>query len=238
MFRFIPNVLLKQLYNRNSLHNTSDGFTFSLKNRLADARFTSLTRIRIDGKDYPVTAFRLELEGNAALDVSQISVANPLEFPLRRQVNAHAWAEPLAPGQHTLELTLQTQPFGTLVITVTDNLQQPLPANPHNGISTGIPRNPANDTLPDIIRQRQDYIQQFTQTTPTHLTNYGFDPAVVQGNCEQFVGVAQVPIGLAGPLRINGEHAQGDFLIPMATTEGTLVASYNRGIKLLNQCGG
>ena len=238
MFRFIPNVLLKQLYNRNSLRNTSDGFTFSLKNRLADARFTGLTRIRVDGEDYPVTAFRLELEGNEALDVSQISTANPLEFPLRRRVNAYARAEPLAPGQHTLELTLQTQPFGTLVITVTDDLQQPLPATPNKGISTGVPRNPADDTSPGIIRQRQDYIQQFTQTTLTHLTNYGFDPAVVQGNCEQFVGVAQVPIGLAGPLRINGEHAQGDFLIPMATTEGTLVASYNRGIKLLNQCGG
>jgi len=50
--------------------------------------------------------------------------------------------------------------------------------------------------------------------------------------------VVQVPLGFAGPLRINGEHAQGDFLIPMATTEGTLVASYNRGIKTLNLSGG
>jgi hydroxymethylglutaryl-CoA reductase (NADPH) len=45
-------------------------------------------------------------------------------------------------------------------------------------------------------------------------------------------------LGFAGPLRVNGEHAQGDFLIPLATSEGTLVASYNRGIKLLNLCGG
>jgi hydroxymethylglutaryl-CoA reductase (NADPH) len=60
----------------------------------------------------------------------------------------------------------------------------------------------------------------------------------VQGNCEHFVGVAQVPLGLAGPLKVNGEHAQGEFLIPMATSEGTLVASYNRGIQVLNQSGG
>ncbi len=52
------------------------------------------------------------------------------------------------------------------------------------------------------------------------------------------MGVAQVPIGLAGPLHIRGEHAQGDFYIPLATTEGTLVASYNRGMRLLNECGG
>ena len=47
-----------------------------------------------------------------------------------------------------------------------------------------------------------------------------------------------MPIGFAGPLRINGEHAKGDFLIPLATTEGTLVASYNRGIKVLSLAGG
>ena len=50
--------------------------------------------------------------------------------------------------------------------------------------------------------------------------------------------MAQVPIGLAGPLRINGEYASGDFLVPLATTEGTLVASYNRGMRLLTQSGG
>jgi hydroxymethylglutaryl-CoA reductase (NADPH) len=52
------------------------------------------------------------------------------------------------------------------------------------------------------------------------------------------MGVAQVPIGLAGPLRIEGEEARGDFYIPMATTEGTLVASYNRGMRLLSESGG
>jgi hydroxymethylglutaryl-CoA reductase (NADPH) len=50
--------------------------------------------------------------------------------------------------------------------------------------------------------------------------------------------VAQVPIGLAGPIKINGEYAIGEFLVPLATTEGTLVASYNRGIKVLNLSGG
>ena len=50
--------------------------------------------------------------------------------------------------------------------------------------------------------------------------------------------MAQIPIGFAGPLTIHGEHAQGDFIVPMATTEGTLVASYNRGMKVLNSSGG
>jgi hydroxymethylglutaryl-CoA reductase len=47
-----------------------------------------------------------------------------------------------------------------------------------------------------------------------------------------------VPIGVAGPLLVNGEHAQGEFYVPLATAEGTLVASYNRGMKLLHAAGG
>ncbi len=47
-----------------------------------------------------------------------------------------------------------------------------------------------------------------------------------------------MPIGLAGPLLVNGEYAKGEFFVPLATTEGTLVASYNRGMKLLRESGG
>ncbi len=61
---------------------------------------------------------------------------------------------------------------------------------------------------------------------------------MLTGNVEQFIGVAQVPIGVAGPLLVNGEHAQGEFYVPLATAEGTLVASYNRGMRLLYEAGG
>src|SRR5262249_46337677 len=71
-----------------------------------------------------------------------------------------------------------------------------------------------------------------------HVNHYSIDPAALPGNIENFMGVAQVPIGLAGPLLVNGEHAQGEFYVPLATTEGTLVASYNRGMKTLHPSGG
>jgi hydroxymethylglutaryl-CoA reductase (NADPH) len=101
-----------------------------------------------------------------------------------------------------------------------------------------IPRDPDNDYSPKIVKQRQKFVEDFTDQKLVHAPQFSFDPALTQGNIEHFTGVAQVPLGFAGPLQINGEHARGEFLIPLATTEGTLVASYNRGMKVLNQCGG
>ena len=59
--------------------------------------------------------------------------------------------------------------------------------------------------------------------TLEHVASYSFDPAALPGNIEHFTGVAQVPIGVAGPLLVDGEHAQGEFYVPLATAEGTLV---------------
>ncbi len=57
-------------------------------------------------------------------------------------------------------------------------------------------------------------------------------------NIENFVGTVRVPVGVAGPLRVNGTHAQGDYYVPLATTEAALVASYHRGASLLTEAGG
>jgi hydroxymethylglutaryl-CoA reductase (NADPH) len=59
-----------------------------------------------------------------------------------------------------------------------------------------------------------------------------------KGNIENFIGMTQVPTGLVGPLRINGTAAEGDFYVPLATTEGALVASYSRGAKATRLSGG
>ena len=55
---------------------------------------------------------------------------------------------------------------------------------------------------------------------------------------EHLVGSVKVPVGVAGPLRIHGRHAVGDFFVPLATTEGALVASYSRGARLITHAGG
>src|SRR5256714_8695601 len=101
-----------------------------------------------------------------------------------------------------------------------------------------VPRDRENDYTREAAHTRQEFVHEQTGVELEHVSSYTFDPATLTGNVEQFLGVAQVPIGLAGPLLVNGEHAQGEFYVPMATAEGTLIASYNRGMRLLYEAGG
>ena len=57
-------------------------------------------------------------------------------------------------------------------------------------------------------------------------------------NIENPIGTVQIPIGVAGPVRINGEYAKDDFFVPLATSEGALVASINRGFSAITAAGG
>lgn len=61
---------------------------------------------------------------------------------------------------------------------------------------------------------------------------------VYRHHIENFIGCVKLPVGLAGPLRVNGLFAQGDYYLPLATTEAALVASYSRGAQLISEVGG
>lgn len=116
------------------------------------------------------------------------------------------------------------------------------PASGENAAATRerneLPRDRTNDYTGHAARQRCAFLHQHTGAEFKHVGTYSFEPECVRGNIENFIGAAQVPIGVAGPLRIDGELAQGDFYIPLATTEGAVVASYNRGMHLLSASGG
>jgi hydroxymethylglutaryl-CoA reductase (NADPH) len=101
-----------------------------------------------------------------------------------------------------------------------------------------VPRDRGDDYTRDAAKLRREFLAERTGATLEHVAHHSLDPATLPGNIEHFTGVAQVPIGVAGPLLVNGEHAQGQFYVPLATAEGTLVASYNRGMKLLHEAGG
>lgn len=101
-----------------------------------------------------------------------------------------------------------------------------------------IPRSKTDDYTAETAAERAAFIETQSGAALTHVRSGSVGADAVRNNCENFFGVAQVPMGLAGPIRIDGEHAKGDFYVPLATTEGTLVASYSRGMKLLSACGG
>lgn len=63
-------------------------------------------------------------------------------------------------------------------------------------------------------------------------------PEQYNANIENFIGTVKLPVGIIGPLRINGLNAHGDFHVPMATTEAALVASYARGAYAATKSGG
>jgi hydroxymethylglutaryl-CoA reductase (NADPH) len=95
-----------------------------------------------------------------------------------------------------------------------------------------------DDYTPEAAEKRRAFVAEKTGAALDAIGRYALDPASLPGNVEHFVGAAQVPIGIAGPLLVHGEHVDGEVYVPLATTEGTLVASYNRGMKLLRAAGG
>ena len=64
------------------------------------------------------------------------------------------------------------------------------------------------------------------------------NPELFSANIENFIGTVKIPVGIIGPLRINGLNAGGDYHVPMATTEAALVASYARGAYAATKAGG
>lgn len=227
----VPSLLLKQLYTFGSLKNIPEGVSFSLKNRLSDATVTGLNHVQIGSKKIPLENIELRLEDGQVLHPAHISKDKPVDFPLRAVLEIVAKGESLNEGKHKLEVGFEAKPFGKLKLKVEGGIKQ------EQEDRVLIPRG-KDDYDDEIIKIRQRFVEDFTEKKLEHIPHYSFDPHIVQGNCEHFTGVAQIPLGFAGPLHVKGEHAQGEFLIPMATTEGTLVASYNRGMKLINACGG
>ena len=69
--------------------------------------------------------------------------------------------------------------------------------------------------------------------------NYAFPAEQAAGsNIENMVGAAQIPMGVAGPVKIDGGAYDGETYLPLATTEGALLASVNRGLSVIDDSGG
>ncbi|MGZ6070716.1 MAG: hydroxymethylglutaryl-CoA reductase [Myxococcaceae bacterium] len=228
----IPQLLLRQLYTAGSLTNAAGGARFSLKNRLSDVTLTRIVGVRIGKLEIAAGELQVDMGDGRWRPATDVTPERPEEFPLRKIAHVRAPGQVLPEGTYELEIAIEVKGIGGLTIKVKDHVGQPL-ERPRS-----VPYSKEDNCTPEVIGERQRFIEVFSGMKLQHLNRYSFDPQVTKGNIENFTGVAQVPIGFAGPLKVNGEHAQGEFIIPLATTEGTLVASYNRGMKVLNLSGG
>ena len=85
--------------------------------------------------------------------------------------------------------------------------------------------------LADSPARPQDQVEIADAVSTASAESYG-------QNIENFIGTVKVPMGIVGPLRINGINAHGDYFLPLATTEAALVASYGRGCDIASGAGG
>ncbi|MBX2842374.1 MAG: hydroxymethylglutaryl-CoA reductase [Flammeovirgaceae bacterium] len=228
----IPSLVLKQLYTRGSLENTVNGLEFSLKNRLTDVKIIAIKSIKVAGNEIDKSLVSLDLgKGNIA-KMKDFGKDGLVEFPLKAKLQIVIAGMELKEGKYKIEVSFDAKQYGNLHLKVEDSISA---ADDH---IVKIPRDNEDDYSEKVIKERQKFVEDYSGAKLEHVSKYSFDPHLTDGNCENFTGVAQVPLGFAGPIKINGEYAKGEFLVPLATAEGTLVASYNRGIKVLNLCGG
>lgn len=88
------------------------------------------------------------------------------------------------------------------------------------------------------VARRRAWLEDRTGSQLPHLGAFTGDSESMRGNIENLIGAVQVPVGIAGPVLVRGEEAEGLFYVPMATTEGALIRSYERGLVALTHSGG
>lgn len=132
------------------------------------------------------------------------------------------------------------------------NIRRALQDHPEAELATLLrPLPPSVEPLPPPLPMPRSWSREAYHARRDFLASHGgpsleairlddHDPEAdaLQGNIENFIGMARIPVGVVGPLRVRGVHARGDFFLPLATSEGALVASYNRGAHAISVSGG
>jgi hydroxymethylglutaryl-CoA reductase (NADPH) len=112
------------------------------------------------------------------------------------------------------------------------------PAAERPGAFDLVPRFKDQGYSPEDVERRRRWVEEKLGVRLPLVGACAIPTPEMRGNVENPIGAAQMPLGIAGPLLVNGQHAKGTFYVPLATTEGALVRSYERGMAMLTRAGG
>lgn len=228
----VSPLILKMMYSTGSLKNIRSAVSFKIRNPLKDASLTKVLGITINGSEIPLGDVTVQNKTRTMM-ACEIDDTRPLPFPTGKDIEFSVRTLPLSRNSdHELRVSLRMEPFGTLLIESRDTVIETRASR------IRIPSDRQSNCSPTIVNRRREFVEDYAGVRLHHILQHSFAPSVTRSTVENFTGISQIPLGLAGPLRVNGEHASGEFLIPLCTSEGTLVASYNRGMKIINMCGG
>ncbi len=196
--------------------------------------------------DLSEQAFRVLLDGEFApapktdLTDSQLHLDGSPPLPL----GALTVKKLAADKADFLHLTVRAADEETTVtlwqaVTQLETLNSLPTAEPPSPEHTELPKIPARGQYSETARQeRLQFARTHSGVPMLALKDTRVEPERLTSNVENMIGAIEVPVGLAGPLLFRGKHANGVIYAPLATTEGTLVASCSRGATAMSRSGG
>jgi len=118
----IPTFLLKKLYVKGSLKNTTGGFELAIQNTLAPGTIAGLAPLKVDGQEYPLEKITVVLPNGNEVSAIGVSGAAPLRFAIGDKVTIQVAGDPLPAGMHNLTISPKTKEAGLLEIAVQDTI--------------------------------------------------------------------------------------------------------------------
>jgi hypothetical protein len=120
----IPGFIARQFYVAGSLRNTEAGFELQAQNALGAGTLVGVGLMRVDGRDIPAEAVSARRSGDeAAIRAVDVSRTRPVSVFKGDHVTLHVEGEPLAAGEHRLDVELFEVNLGRLSFSIVDHVR-------------------------------------------------------------------------------------------------------------------
>lgn len=119
----VPGFLLRRLYVKGSLQNSTTGFCFELHNSLGSGSVHGMHPLTVDGKPQDSTRTFFRRTNGSEVAFAAIDEKNPFALEMGRSLIVHAEGIKLAPGKHEIGLSFVVPIIGALGFTVDDVVQ-------------------------------------------------------------------------------------------------------------------